>query len=123
MLNLINVLDVIDDPESFCKEASPILRIIGFVVLGIKIVVPIILIIVGMLDLAKAVAAKKEDEIKTAQNALVKKAVAAVLVFLVATIVGILMSVIGSNAYKKCWECINHPTTKCTGASIEGDDY
>ena len=46
-----------------------------------------------MIDFAKAVAAKDENEIKKAQTALIKKAIAAVLVFFVMTIVSLLMTI------------------------------
>ena len=97
-----------ETPEQFCTSATPILRIVGYVVFGIKVVVPIILIIIGMVDLAKAVAAKEEKEIKTAQQGLVKKAIAAVLVFLVVSIVGVLMGIIGDKKYEKCMPCVNY---------------
>ena len=104
-----------EDASSICAELSPILRLVGIVVWGIKVIVPIILIIVGMLDLAKAVGEKNEDKIKEAQNRLIKRAIAAVLVFLVVTLVGIVMGLIRANDYKACMECINHPfnTSKC----------
>jgi len=38
--------------------------VVATIIKGIKIVVPILLIIWGMLDFAKSVIAKKEDEIK-----------------------------------------------------------
>lgn len=97
-----------------CHDLAPILRIVGIVVLGIKIVVPIVLIIVGMMDLAKAVTEKSEDNIKKAQNLLIKRAIAAGIVFLIASIVGVLMKLIGSDDYKDCMPCINHPFgTEC----------
>ena len=107
--------------EDFCTnpDMGTVLRIIGIVVFGIKVVVPILLIIVGMVDLAKAVNAKDEKEIKTAQQNLVKKAIAAVLVFLVVTIVSILMSIVGSGEYKNCLNCVNHPFTRCNYHEIE----
>ena len=88
------------------------------------IVVPIILIIVGMLDLAKAVNSKSEDDVKKAQQALVKKAIAAVLVFLVVTIVSLLMGLVNSSEYKTCMKCVNHPFTGdyCTGINAKDDD-
>ena len=96
-------------PEQICGDLGPVLRIVGIVIWGIKVVVPIILIVVGMMDLAKAVTEKSDDKIKEAQNKLVKKAIAAVLVFLVITIVGLLMKLIGDNSYQDCVACINHP--------------
>lgn len=100
--------------EGICEGLGPVLRIVGIVVWGIKVVVPIILIVVGMMDLAKAVTEKSDDKIKAAQNGLIKKAIAAVLVFLVITIVTLLMTLIGDNSYKECMGCINNPfSTNC----------
>ena len=68
--------------------------IVGFVksILGlIQIVVPIILIIVGAFDLAKAVMGSDEKEIKAATQKLIKRAIAAVSVFFLATAVRVVM--------------------------------
>ena len=108
MLNLINLLDL-TSAEQFCGEMEPVLKVVGLVVFGIKVAVPIILIVIGMLDLAKAVTEKKEDDIKAAQQKLIKRAIAAVLVFLVVTLVGLVMGLIGAGEYKSCMDCINHP--------------
>ena len=110
MLNLINLLDYVSG-DQFCSEMEPVLKVVGLIVFGIKVAVPIILIVVGMLDLAKAVTEKKEDDIKAAQQKLIKKAIAAVLVFLIVTLVSIVMGVIGAEQYKQCMNCINHPFT------------
>jgi hypothetical protein len=66
-------------------EQAP--RIISFVINLLKIGTPIILIIVGLVTLVKALAASKEDEIKKAQTSLIKKMIAAALVFFVVAIV------------------------------------
>ena len=42
-----------------CDGLGPVLRIVGIVVWGIKVVVPIMLIVIGMIDLAKAVTEKR----------------------------------------------------------------
>ena len=49
----------------------------------ILIGVPILLVILGMIDLGKAVTAQKEDEIKKNQQLFFKRVIAAVLVFFV----------------------------------------
>ena len=100
MLNLVNMLDTITDAGDLCNELSPVLRLVGIAVFIIKVVVPILLIIVGMLDMAKAVTEKDENKIKDAQHKLIKKAIAAVLV---------LMRLIGAAEYKDCMTCINSP--------------
>ena len=76
MLNLINVLNGVQ-ADTLCEELEPVLRIVGIAIFIIKVVVPIMLIIVGMLDMAKAVTEKDENKIKDAQHKLIKKAIAA----------------------------------------------
>lgn len=102
-------------PDSVCDGLQPVLRIVGIVVWGIKVVVPIILIVVGMIDLAKAVTEKSEDKIKEAQKKLVQRAISAVIVFLVVSLVGLVMDIIGDNSYESCVDCINHPWSCSTG--------
>ena len=123
MMNLINFLQITSE-DDMCSPSglNPVLRIVGIVILGIKIVVPIILIVVGMLDLAKAVGEKDEKQIKESQNKLVKRAIEAVLVFLVITLVGVVMSLVGGEQYKNCMDCINHPFSKCPQSSDDGNN-
>ena len=120
MLNLVNLLadGAINNASQLCESATEILRIVGWIYIGIEIVVPIILIVIGMLDLAKAVAEKSDDKIKAAQQLLVKRAIAAAIVFLVAAAVGLLMRVVGSDAYSKCTKCVFTPW-RCEAETIE----
>ena len=89
---------------------------------GIKIGVPIILILVGMFGMGKAIAQQKEDEIKKAQSLLIKQAVAAVLVFLMFFLVQTGMSAINMKS-SSSWTCaklvLNEPKE---GDSCKIDD-
>lgn len=100
--------------EIDCADLDPIINLIknGIIPL-IQIGIPIILIILGMLDLGKAVMAGKEDEIKSAQKLLTKRCIAAVAVFFVVTIVTIVFNIVAGNAGKdqetattwtQCWD-------------------
>lgn len=60
----------------------------------LKIAVPIVLVIMGMIDLLKAVAGQKEDDIKKGWNALVKRTLYGVLVFFVFTTVQLIVSLL-----------------------------
>ena len=73
----------------------------------IKIGVPILLIIFGMLDLGKAVIAAKEDEIKKGQQTFIKRAIAAVIVFFVIQIVQIIIRFVSANdqTISRCFNC------------------
>jgi hypothetical protein len=69
----------------------------------VQILIPIALIVLGSLDLGKAVMSSNEDAIKKAQGMLIKRVIAAVLVFLVATIVNFVMTFVGNTDWKACW--------------------
>lgn len=78
----------------------------------IQIGIPIILIVMGSIDLGKAVLSSDDKEIKSAQGRLLKRCIAAVAVFFVVTIVTLLMNLFtssdtgieGTTGWQKCWE-------------------
>ena len=61
--------------------------LIHYIYLGIKIVVPILLVLFGMIDLGKAITAKKDEDVKKYQGNVIKKIVMGILVFLLVIIV------------------------------------
>ncbi len=74
----------------------------------IKIAVPIMLVIKGSIDLIKASASQKEDEIKKGRDSLVKKLIAAALVFLIVLIMQMVVRMIGtSKETQTVNSCIN----------------
>ena len=81
--------------------------IISTIVTLIQIVVPILLIVFGMLDLAKAVIASKEDEIKKAQMTFVKRLIAAVIVFFVVSLVQLVVRFVAGNDENSIMSCFN----------------
>ena len=88
-----------------CKDIpSDLVGLLRLVYKAIQIGVPIILIIVGMFDMGKAITQQKEDEIKKAQNLLVKKAIAAALVFLMFSLVSLVVSIV--NIDSDSWNCV-----------------
>ncbi len=80
---------------------------VNFAITVIKIAIPIILIVFGMLDLGKAVVASKEDEIKKGQQMFIKRLIAAVIVFFVTFVVQIVIRFVtnGDNAVMRCLNC------------------
>jgi len=82
-----------------CETLWPVISLLknGIIPL-IQIGIPIILIILGMLDLGKAVVASKEDEIKSAQKLLVKRCIYAVAIFFVVLIVTVVFGLVADNS-------------------------
>ena len=63
----------------------------------IRIFIPILLILFGSIDMGKAVMAGKEDEVKKKQTALISKVIAAVIVFLLPTLLKIVLGFVVSH--------------------------
>lgn len=61
--------------------------LVHYLYLGIKIVVPILLVIFAMIDLGRAITAKKEEDIKKYQGSCIKRIITGLLVFLVIVVV------------------------------------
>ena len=68
--------------------------IVSLVINIIKIGVPIILVVLGMIDMGKAVASQKEDEIKKGQKILLSRCIAAGITFFVVAIVQLLVGLV-----------------------------
>lgn len=109
----------------FCTKTANIWQIVGYVLLVFKVAIPILLIIFGIIDLGKAVIASKEDEIKKATGSLVRRAIAAVVIFLLPTIVTFVMGIVSDfnsdevqDDFKVCRSCISSPSdSDCDGAA------
>lgn len=89
---------------SLGTEAVQVIAIVRLIMNVICIAVPIVMIVLGSIDLFKAVTSSKDEEIKKKQQTLIKRIIAGVLVFLVPTIVSLLMNLIGAGGdWATCW--------------------
>lgn len=88
-----------------CTEESlySVFVIVRFILTVIQWVAPIILIIIGSIDMVKAIVAGKEDEIKKNQQTLIKRLISAVIIFLIPLAVSIIMGWVGNTNWKSCW--------------------
>lgn len=93
-----------------CNGLLPLVKVIKKGLFPIvQLGIPILLIVLGTFDLGKAVISSEEKEVKAAQSRLLKRFLYAALVFFVATIVSVLMSVISqggegdTTSWENCW--------------------
>lgn len=73
--------------SDFCSQTSEVLAFVGWLLTIVKVAMPLIIIIYGIMDLGKAVVAEKQDEIKTAAKRLLWRAIAGVAIFFIPSIV------------------------------------
>ena len=103
MLDLVQIMDG-------CGDLLPIVQFIKHGVFPIiQIGIPILLILMGTIDLGKAVLSSDDKEIKGAVGKLVKRAIAAIAVFFVSTLVTLVMGMFANtdlgeqNEWSACW--------------------
>ena len=98
--------------DAIIDEKVP--NLVSTAILVIKIVVPVLLVIFGMMDLMKGITAGKEDEIKKGQQLFIKRLIAGALVFFVFTIVQLLISFVADDEDKD-------NITNCANCFLNGD--
>lgn len=112
MLDLVQIMAT--DP---CNGLLPIVKFIRNGVFPIiQIGIPILLILMGSIDLGKAVLSSDDKEIKGATGKLIKRVIMAVAVFFVVTIVSLVMNLFASSGaddngeventqgWEACWD-------------------
>jgi len=111
MLDLVQILA--NPTTDICGGLGPIVSLIKGILKIVQIAIPIMLIVWGSIDLGKAVMSSDEKEIKGATSKLIKRAIAAVVVFFIPFIVNLVMSLVATNSdgaasgasnFSKCWD-------------------
>ena len=100
-------------------------RLVSYFIVILKTATPIILIIMGMVQIIKAIASSNEDEIKKSKSSLIKKLIAAVLVFFSISIVQFVVDQVvdedEKGSFGACLKCfINND---CDGSTYYIDGY
>ena len=109
-----NLIQIMDDA---CNGLLPIVQFIRNGVFPlIQIGIPIVLILLGSIDLGKAVMSSDDKEIKGATSKLIKRVIYAVAIFFVVTIVTLVMNLFSkvddkehggtgnTTGWGKCWD-------------------
>lgn len=83
----------------------------------VQVAVPIILVILGSIDLLKGVVAQKEDEIKKGKSILIKRIITAAIIFFIVVAVKLIVSVAAdatsSNNIVECIDCFISGVKNC----------
>ncbi len=100
-----------------CTRLKEPLKFLGHIIFIIKIVVPIILIVFGMIDLFKAVTGGKDGEITKSLKSLVFRIIAGVAIFFVPSIISFIFTLVDDfdnvkSEYDVCQKCILN-VSKC----------
>ena len=88
-------------------------NVVSIIIKAIQIIVPILLVVFGLIDLAKAVMAQKEDEIKKGQQTLIKRA-----------IVGLIINFVSGDddTISSCFNCFVNADVKDNACRVKSGD-
>ena len=106
---------VVDDHKfEFCqsKGVIEVMRIGYYAINIIKIVVPLLIIIFGVIDFAKAVIASDDDAIKKSAKGFAIRLIAGVVIFFIPTIINFVVNLVPNN---------NDDFPGCSGCLFDGD--
>lgn len=100
---------------------SALPKVISILYNILQVAVPILLVIMGSIDLSKGITAGKEDEMKKGQQLFIKRLIAGVLVFLVFIVVKLVISLVANDEKSdnkatrilQCTECFIKNNDNC----------
>ena len=99
--------------SDFCRNTASIWGVIGYLVLILKIVIPLVLIVLGMIDLGKAVIASDDKAISKSVNMLLHRFIAAVIIFFIPSIISALFNAfvginLANDNIQTCVQCVTN---------------
>ena len=100
--------------DNFCQDTIAVWKLVGNVLLIVKIVIPLLVIIFGLIDIGKSVVSSKPEEITKSFKSFLFRLGAAIAIFFIPAIVkAVIVLADGwdevSNDYETCANCITSP--------------
>lgn len=109
--------------DTFCLDSVGIWRFIGEIIYIIRIVIPVIIVLLGTIDLGKAVMSGEEKTVKEAQKSFIKRLIYGVAIFFIFIIVEVIFGLLGVKTdegdTKVCWDCATKPHNKACITYVE----
>lgn len=103
--NISSCDSVINTTSVLIDEKIP--NTVSIIINVIKIVVPILLVVFGMIDLMKGITSQKEDEIKKGQQLFIKRLISGAVVFFVFVIVQLIISFVAGGENENIMTCVD----------------
>ena len=125
--SVITLADIQIEEVAFCEESGVLktFQIIGYLLFIAKIIVPLLLIILGSIDFAKATISSDDKAPRDAVMALVRRVLIAVIIFFIPTILNFLLSLVygateafSDDSFEGCTTCLFDPFGDCEAPDI-----
>lgn len=121
--------------SAICYDAAPILKLVGWVLTVFKIAIPLIIIALGVVDLASAAISSKPEEMKKSVTSLVWRLVGGIAIFFIPAVVMLVFGFIsdyrdakqGVQTWSICYDCVISPWSYNCEYAVDhrnnGDEY
>ena len=109
----------------FCMRSSSVWQIVGYALFVLKVLIPVVIIIFGIIDLVKALTANKDDAINSAAKSILMRVIVGIVIFFVPTIIRTVLRLVNEaspylSKASACEECLLGPMgDKCKGSISE----
>ncbi len=116
------------EPMDICSQngVKQVLHIAGYILFVAKLVIPLLLIIMGTIDVVNALKDPDDKTMKDSMSKFAKRIIAAVIIFFIPTIVNFGFSLIDDATdftnFSECGECIFRPTGGGCNYTLIGED-
>ena len=109
--------DYEDVDKSFCVDSSSIWQYVGYLLMVLKIIIPLLIIILAMFDLGKAITSQDDSAISKAAGSVGKRIIMGIAIFFVPTIISFVFSLVTAaapqiKAAEPCQKCLLDPTSE-----------
>lgn len=94
-------------PGSFSDIPKKIPELTSYIITVLYVAIPVLLVIMGSIDLFKGIMSQKDDEMKKGQQMFIKRLIVAVLIFFIVVIMKFLISVIADTNQANIVDCID----------------
>jgi len=99
--------------DGFCDDAGAALRFLGYLILYAKILVPFIIILMGTMDIYKAMTSHKDDELKQQLKNFGKRILIGMIIFFLPTLLNVFLLLFGDSVdlgdFEGCRICLLTP--------------
>ena len=112
----------------FCYKTASTWQFVGQLLFILKIMIPIVIIVLGSIDVGKAVISSDDKAVSKAAKTLLRRFIAGICIFFIPVIIKVLFSMISlisddiRNDYMNCINCLTNPYNDCD-TSYKGNIY
>lgn len=102
----------------WCSKFNSVWFILGRILQVIYVATPLLLIVTGAITFLRAMTNKDSGAVKKAEQTLIKKIIAAVLIFLLLPITKLSLKLVADEGWYDCAKCVFSPDESCKSGDV-----